>query len=145
MTRVALKSLDDPVEAVGIPIHEPSQRNWTEVPAVKPVPTTETVDPAATVPLTESVGVAAPAETHGTIRSGRRSAGRSMAARLATRRCLPFEEVGGVESRRSSTHRVPSQNIDGSPFGSPAGFESPAALRPRLAAGVLVRGLAGRY
>ena len=41
---------------------------------------------------------------------------------------------------RSSTQREPSQNIDLAPFGNPADYESPVALRPRLATGVLFRG-----
>jgi hypothetical protein len=41
---------------------------------------------------------------------------------------------------RSSTHLIPSQNIDPIPFGDPADSESPVALRPRVASGLPFRG-----
>jgi len=40
----------------------------------------------------------------------------------------------------SPVHCVPFQNIDVHPFGDPADFVSPVALRPRVAPGLLVRG-----
>jgi len=45
----------------------------------------------------------------------------------------PFSGTG------DPTLAIPEHEM-GSPFGNPAGYESPVALRPRLATGVLFRG-----
>jgi hypothetical protein len=63
---------------------------------------------------------------------------RIVANRVSSRRGQAASGEGRL--RRSVTQRVPSQNIDESPFGNPADSGSPVALRPRLATGVPFQG-----
>ena len=63
-----------------------------------------------------------------------------MVANESRRRRFRLRRAGATRPGRWWTDWFPFQNIDIHPFDDPADFESPVALRPRLATGVLFRG-----
>ncbi len=87
-----------------------------------------------------SRGGAAWVTTRGSINAGTRSTIGSVASQSRAR--LRRVGAGAGAGRASETHLWPSQNTGAEPpFGNPADLGGPVALRPRLATGVLVRGV----
>jgi hypothetical protein len=99
------------------------------------VPLTVTVAPGATRAGALRVGAAARVSTAIPRTIGKATMG--IVARKSRKRCgvgFGVVSVGRIQ-------RCPSQKaMSSAPFGNPAGSESPVALRPRLATGVLFRG-----
>ena len=123
-----------------VPVGDPSQRMSTHCRGAKPVPRIVRFVPGTALPNVDSVAEREPAPTD---KSGKARAGRStrigMVARMSRVRRRRWGRAGALAAP-SSTQRVPFQNIDIDPFGDPADYESPVALRPRLATGVPFRG-----
>ena len=122
-----------------IPVGSASHQIAIQSRVAKFTPATDNGCPATGTPTTLNDALSARTARNGNSRIGtRRMIGIVASASRRRRRVgLGRRSVLG----RSLTHRVPFQNMRLHPFGDPADYVSPVALRPRLATGVLFRGL----